>query len=317
MTGRLDYRKKTALGALTAGYGRTIDKVERSGQTGTRLILDEPLSLFLGVTTFLNNPDVVLPSIVVTNLAQTVTFTEGFDYSVTSTGGRIGLRALAGGLIADGDSVLVDYTYTYDSDFNYISDDQNFYIRHDFQKLIAGLAVYYRWRDVTNHDVPSNRDLRLLEYTDQMAGFEYKWKDLTWTEEYQKYRSTFTDYDQFRSRLEGSHRLRRNLRWNWNAGITLTQHDDHGTGSSSDRDRFYYGGMGLDGRIRSRGYWSIEGRAQHASGRTDRTVLGAIARMGWQWRKVRLEAGARYEEYDIFDTSRDRTHVYVQVARIF
>ncbi|MCB2153750.1 hypothetical protein KQI84_02595 [bacterium] len=317
VTGRLDYRKQTGWGFLSAGYAHTLDRVERTGQTGTRFIIDEPMNIFLGVTTYLSNPDVIPTSIVVTNPAGTTTFTEGFDYVVIKTGNRTGLRVLAGGLIADGDPVLVDYSFTFDSDFDYLTSDQNFHIRHDFQKIIKGLAVYYHWRDVTNYNVPSDRNLNLLEYTDQMAGFEYRWRDLTWTEEYQKYRSTYTDYDQFRSRLEGSHRLRPDLRFTWNAGLTLTDYDDNIPNSGGNRDRFYYGGLGLDGRIKSNGYWSLEGRAQHESGRTDRTIYGAVARLGWHWRKVRLEAGARYEEYDIYDSNRDRTHVYVQIARIF
>ncbi|MBI5155070.1 hypothetical protein HZA57_07520, partial [Candidatus Poribacteria bacterium] len=59
-----------------------------------------------------------------------------------------------------------------------------------------------------------------------------------------------------------------------------------------------------------------EARAQHETGRTDRTLVGLVAKTGVKWRKLRLEAGARAEHDDVFNSERDRLHVFVQLSRI-
>lgn len=318
VTGRLDYRKRTGWGVLTAGVGATLDQISREGGTGTRPIFDEEIVIVSGTTHFLANADVVRDSIIVTDPTGTIVYVENFDYEVIVIGRRTGIRLLPGGILADGDTVHVDYRFVFSTDIEYHQLDTMVHARHDFTHLVPGLALYASRRDVNPGGLDDEEEDRVLELTDQMAGVRYRWRWLTWTEEYQQYRSNFGDYDQFRSRLEGSHRLNNRLRWGWNIGYDVTEYSN-GVSDVDDTSKFLFAGTTLNGSFlqNGNGYWTVEARGSQETGRTDRTIFGVLGRVGVQWRKMRVEGGARFEQFDVFDSKRDRLHAFVQVARTF
>ncbi|MFH0794315.1 MAG: hypothetical protein V2A74_09825 [bacterium] len=317
VTGRLNYRKHTPWGYLTAGYGRTLNRYDRSGSSGTRTILDESVTLQSGLTTFLSNPGVVATSIRVTDLTGLIPYTENFDYTVETQGNRTGLRILAGGLINDGDTVLVDYEIEFISDISYVSDDQDFYVRYDIEKYLEGLSLYYRWHDLSAHDVPDVADLSILVFTDEIVGFNYNWRQLTWTEEYEKYRSNFGNYNQLRSQIEGNHHINQHLKWGWHAGLLMVEYDNEQEDPRGDKSKMVFAGTTLAGSFRNNGFWELEARARKETGRTEETALGVLGKIGMRWRKLRLEAGGRVEQFDRFNSKRDRIHAFFQIAREF
>jgi hypothetical protein len=317
VTARLNYRKRTGWGYLTASYGRTLNQIERTGRSARRPILDEQLTLVEGITQFLSNPDVIQESIVVTDVSGLIRYTEGFDYEVELRGNRTGLRLLTGGLLRDEDTVLVDYEIQFLSDLTYITDDQTFDVRHDWEKYLKGLSLYYRWHDLSAYDIPSDADSSILEFTNQLVGFAYTWRQLTWTEEYESYRSTSSDYDQIRSQIAGSHRLNRYLKLGWRLGFLLINYSDEVRDPRGDDNKILFGAMTLGGKIHTSGFWQVEARARKETGRTEETLLGITGNLGFQWRKMRISAGARVEQQERFDDTRDRYHVYLQLARQF
>jgi len=312
-TGRLDYRKKTPAGVFSAGYARTVDRVDRSGVSASDGIIDEPLVVEIATPSFLDHPEVVPSSIVVTDQANLVTFTEGFDYEVVRQGSRTGLRVLPGGLLADGDTVLVDYRIELDGSLRYFADDEDIYARHDFERYVPGLSVYARRHELKARDVESDADPRLLEYVDRMAGIRQEWRVYAATSELQEYSDSLDAYRQWRNQVEGSHALSRRLRLGWNAGYTQTDYDADDAPSGDDRSRYFFAGAHLDGTFARNGYWKLEERSIHETGRTEQTVHGVLARVGYDWRRLTLESGARYEMYDAFESERDRTQVFVKV----
>ncbi|GAB4321332.1 MAG: hypothetical protein Kow0059_16010 [Candidatus Sumerlaeia bacterium] len=315
VTGRLNYRKITAWGLLTAGYGLTVDQYQRTGPSGGQDVIDEPLTLSFNFTAFLSQTDVKSGSITVTDPTGLITYIEGFDYLVEERDGRTGLRLLPGGRLNEGDSVLVDYEVDFDSSLEYVAVDQNFFIRHDFERIVPRLALYYRWRDLSTSGAPD--DARILEYTSHLFGLAYRWKDLTWTEEFEKYESNFSSYDQLKSQIEGSHRLWHSVRAGWNVGYLMIDYDDGDGDPRGDSSDILYAGANLNGRIKRTGFWELTARARRETGRTEETLLGLLARVGGRWRKVRFEAGVRVEEHERFDSTRDRLHVYMSIAREF
>jgi hypothetical protein len=317
VTGRLDYRKDTGVGELTAGYSRTLDQVSRSGAAGTRPVFDEPIVLSLSEYAFLDLPNVDENTITITDVSGLNTYFRGFDYEVTDIGGRTGLRLLPGGSIPEGSTVLVDYNAESFNDQDYISDDEMMYVRHDFERIVKGLSLYYRKHDVDAHSLPDDMPVKVLEFTDHLFGMQYRRDWFRWTEEAEIYRSNFTDYNQLRSVIEGRHRLHSRLRWGWNIGHTWTDYDEDINGDGETTSDIIFAGTSLNGTFLERGYWSLEGRGQRESGRTDQTIVGALAKFGIKWRKVRLEAGARAEHHEVFESDRDRWQLYVQLARIF
>jgi len=317
VTGRADYRKNTPWGHLAAGYGVTVDDIERTGASRLRTVLDETITLVPSIPRFLANPNINLASIVVTDLAGQATYDEGFDYAVEVRGNRTGLRLILGGRINDGESVLVDYDYESPTDVAYLSTSQAFNARYDFERYLKGLGVYYRWHNVTPSGGVEHDDPGVLRMTSNLVGASYVWRGLTWTEEFERYTSNFTSYDQLRSQIEGSHTLTPSLQWTWHAGILNMRYDNEERTESKDYTNALYAGTGLRGGIRGEGYWELEARGRKETGITDEVLLGVLGKIGMRWRKFRLSAGARIEERERFDSNRDRVHVFLQVSREF
>ncbi|MDK2970505.1 MAG: hypothetical protein PWP23_260 [Candidatus Sumerlaeota bacterium] len=316
VTGRLNYRKNTALGVLSAGYSRTFDRVTRTGGDAHDDILDEAITIFIAVPAFLSRSDVVDSSIVVTDPTNTIIYNEGFDYELTHQGRRTGLRVVPGGLIADGDLVLVDYRVEIDGDIAYIADDQDVYVRHDFDRYLRGLSLYAQQHDLRARSVDAFDDnFGLVEYTDRMAGLRQEWRDFAFVSEYQDYEDDLGGFTQWRNRIEGNHRINSRIRWGWHAGINQTRYDSEREIGDDDESEYRFAGAHINGTFTRHGYWKVEARTMQETGRTERTTNGIIARVGFDWRRVTVEGGARFEEYDVFDSQRDRVQVFVRMKR--
>jgi hypothetical protein len=314
-TAQLQYRKKTGLGVFSAGFSKTLDQVERTGGAASDDILDEALTLFIAVPTFLSRGDVIAPSIVVTDVTNTIIYTEGFDYELVRQGRRTGLRVVPGGLLADGDQVLVDYRIEVDGDASYIADDQTIYLRHDFERGIKGLSLYAQRHDLRARRIDAADDFGIVEFTDQMVGLRQEWRQFAFVSEYQEFDDDLGGFTQWRNRLEGTHRLDSRTRLGWNVGINKTDYSSDRDISGQDESDYRFAGVFVDGRFSNRGFWRVEGRTMRETGRTESTTNGLLARAGFEWRRMTIEGGARFEQYEVFDTERDRVHVFVRMRR--
>ena len=156
----------------------------------------------------------------------------------------------------------------------------------------------------------------ILTYTEWLAGYTYTWHPLTWRQEYESYDSNFTAYKQLLSQLEGSHRINSTLNWGWFAGFIDTNYQK-GTFDTPDYSHALFAGTTLHGSIGRRGYWELEAQARKETGLLDETLLGVVSKAGWRWRRLRFEAGARFEQQDRFNTSDEHIHAFFQVAREF
>ena len=213
-------------------------------------------------------------------------------------------------------TVLVDYDVNFTGDIRFISDDQDFHINYDFQKYLNGLSVYYRWHDLSARNAPQD-DLSILEYTDNLEGFTYRWRGLTWREEYDVYRSTYSDYNQLVSQIEGLHAIGARMRLGWRLGYTTTNYTQGGLPPGQDYDNALFAGASLRGPVRTNGYWELEAQARKETGQLDETLLGMMGKLGLRFRKVKVEAGARAESRKQFGAQRDRFNVFLQLSREF
>ncbi len=316
VTGRLNYNKRTPAGHLTAGYGRTLDSIERGGSTSEQTIIDEPLTLNDVTFTFLARPGVT--RIIQVTLPDGVTgLFEDLDYEVERLGNVTGLRLLPGGRFGESAAVLVDYDIESTRSIDYIADSENIYLRHDFDRWVPGVGVYYRRHELAARGAPTDDDFSVLEFTDWLAGIQYRWRWLTWTEEYEVYESNFTGYTQVRSQVEGYHRLENGVRLAWHAGNLMIDHDEDESFRGESSSDIWFAGLTLDGRIRTNGFWSIEARARREDGITEEELFGIAAKLGARWRRLRLESGLRIEQRERFESQRDRYQLFFQLAREF
>ena len=316
-TGRLNYLKRTPWGSLNVGYARTLDRVERDGGAGSRPVLRESLTMQSGVNNFLSQPAVIDGSIQAFTGDGLAPLIEGFDYELVHQGNRTALRTIAGGRITDGQAILVDYNVEFTSNIRYSTDDQDFHINYDFERYLRGLSVYYRWHDMAALNAPSD-DFSILEFNDRLTGFTYRWRGLTWREEYDAYRSTFSSYNQLLSQLEGLHLIGSRLKLGWHLGATLTDYKNERDLPDGLRyDNTLFAGASLRGSLPPNGYWELGGEARKETGQIDETLLGALGKLGLRWRKTKVEAGVRVEQRTRHDTQHDRSSVFIQFSREF
>jgi hypothetical protein len=310
-TGRLDYRKLTGAGLLSAGYSRTLDQVERSGMTGIVPIIDEPLVIRTAVATFLQETNVIASSIVVTDTSSQIVYQEGFDYEIVLQGARVGLRALPGGLLPDGTAVLVNYSIDAQGDQSYLADDEAFSVRHDFSRFVKDLSLYGRRHTFRARNVDVPGDLNVVEYTDDTVGLRQGWREFAFTTEYEMYDDDLGGYDRWLNQLEGYHDLGREIRLGWNLGSIQTWYNDDFSAEEDDKDDHLFASAHLDGSFARTGYWRLEGNIMDDTGRTERTTKGIIGRIGYQWRRITLETGARYEDYDAPSNDHERMQFFL------
>jgi hypothetical protein len=310
-TGSLGYRKRTGVGLLSAGYSRTLEQVERSGMSSQVRILDEQITLRTAFATFLREADVIASSIRVTDLNGQVVYQEGFDYEIVTQGNRVGLRVIPGGLLADGSTVLVEYSVDSSGKQSYLSDDESISVRHDFSRIVKDLSLYGRRHTFRARNVESAGELNIVEYTNDTVGLRQGWRQFAFTSEYEMYDDDLGGYDRWRNQLEGYHNLGRQVRWGWNAGIIETWYDEDRVSGRDDDSRHLFAGTHLDGTFARTGYWRVEGNIMEDTGRLERTTRGVVGRVGYNWRRVTLESGLRLEQYEAPDNDQDRVQFFL------
>jgi len=117
-----DYRKKTPIGVYTSSLRVGREQEKRTSETGQRFTQDQQVTLTGLTFATLSSSNVIDSSIVVTNSDNTFVYIRGVDYIIRRTGQVTEIARLGGGVIADPQTVLVDYliegtgNYTYKTD---------------------------------------------------------------------------------------------------------------------------------------------------------------------------------------------------------
>lgn len=223
------YNRRNRWGQLYANLALGYDTQESSGDDGRRIVLDEAVNFRDPVAPTLRNRNVIGTSIVVTDATNRRVLRRGRDYIVTQWGNVTRLSRIPTGLIADGDTVLVDYQYETPVD------GQIDTVRADFsieQRFSSGLTPYYRLSYRNQEDDPSTGFARWADRTDHhRLGVSYDKKRYSLGAEFEIYDDTVEPYDAFH--LIG--------------GLRLLQTSVHQLGATARASRFWFDG-GLDDR---------------------------------------------------------------------
>ncbi len=190
---RFNYMRNNPWGLLLSNYSINMTMQESTSETGTGIVTDESHvfdSSFPYIT--LDERNIVVSTIVVTNVAGDEVYTEGDDYTVSVIGDRVELTVtelgMVGWNISDGDTLYVDYL------FNVADSRQEDFVTQFFrikQEFSNGWSVFYSHRNRTSEidsdleTTPSDR-----EYTTDTYGVDYKNKYLTLRAEHSSTEST-------------------------------------------------------------------------------------------------------------------------------
>ncbi len=223
------YNRKNRWGHLNAGLALAFDDERVRADNGRRVVLNESHTLRDPLNVTLRNRNVVPGSIVVTDAANRRVYLLGRDYVVLRFRDVTQLGRVPSGLIADGDTVLVDYQ------FNTPGSGEIDTVRVDFnieQRFTNGLNPYYR---LAYRDQDVNESLgfpRLADRTDHhRLGVRYEQPRYVLGVEYEVFDDTIEPYDA----LHGD------------GLVHIFQGTDHTLDASARLSRFFFEG-GIDGR---------------------------------------------------------------------
>jgi len=199
-----DYRKKNRWGKLLADYRARLQREERRGG-------DRDVEAFEERRTFTDPDPVILQvqniqpgSIRITDVARLTLYQSGSDYRLTTFADRIEIERVPTGRIADGETVLVSYVFSLESDFELDSFSQQFGIRQNFD---MGLSPYYHLRTQEQTLSPPTAQGGIEDdITAHTLGLEYRWKGLRLSAEYEDHESTINPFSAVR--LTGDYRHR-------------------------------------------------------------------------------------------------------------
>jgi len=186
-----DYRKKLPWGTLTVNLGGGYLITDEETQPGIVSIVRESQTLSDTSVTFLNNPNVVIGSVVVTNSAGLHTYFLNADYELIPRGILTEIRRVPTGGIANGASVLVNYQYQNDLPIEYSTRDLHGRIQLD---LFDHLSLYAYRLSLPETLISGVNEGQLQSLEETLLGATIRWKPATLTGEHEIYDSTLVPY---------------------------------------------------------------------------------------------------------------------------
>jgi hypothetical protein len=223
------YNRKNRWGRLYANLALAYDTQEVDGDEGRRVVLDEAITFRDPVPPQLRNRNIVAGTLVVTDATNRRVLRSGIDYVVVVRSNATLLDRVRGGAIADGDTVLVDYSYNTPQNGSLDT------IRVDFnleQRFDNGLTPYYRFSYRNQEDSLSTGFVRRADRTNHhRIGANYEQKTYTLGAEWESFDDTVEPFDGFH--LSGR--------------VGLINKPDHSLGASARLSRLFFSG-GIDSR---------------------------------------------------------------------
>ncbi len=192
--GRIDigYRRNTAVGRLHLGFGYEMAREDHSSLDRARSVANEGHLMVDGDEPSLRNTGVDLSSIVVTDETGFVIYVAGVDYTVVDFGTRVRLfRVLSGG-IANGQRVLVDYSFSFSPDVVFDTVGRLFSAQLDAK---SGVSVHYRYSSSRQDLVSGEPGVFLEDRTLQLFGAGYRIGSLHVGDEYEINRAFDSEFE--------------------------------------------------------------------------------------------------------------------------
>jgi hypothetical protein len=279
-------------GHLTLNFVPRISYIRNRPEDALALVTDEPHVLVLGVPVALANPEVNTFSIRVTNDTNTVEYLQGIDYAVQTFGGLTEIRSLIGGSIADGETVLVDYSYGTGLRNDLLQ--YGFAMRSDVSflehYLVFGVWDKYERELLDGLESP----LATNEYDLLRVGAQATWPWMTASAEFADYDADIGPYRSYTGRLLFS-------TWDtrgWNARVSgsythrVTKDDDRTVDRVMGYARF-------SSRVLRRGWWELdleylrERWKNWPGGNNDVDAVSLRTNFRWWYGRIVLELDGR------------------------
>lgn len=307
----MSYQRSIPGGMLFANMSQDYRATNRAfGNVDVR-VFDESHVLRTADISLLNNENVDLATVVVTSADGSTVYVLGLDYTLQSIGTSVRISRVPLGAIADGETVLVDYTFLSDPAFDEATDSESYGV---------GFYLWNAWRVAYRYSV-SDQEFRggtpppfLNASSTHIVDTDVDWK---WSTT----RALYEDTDQNsgislrRWRIEETLRFRPSNRLF--LGASAYSGKTHFKDTDSDED-FYGFRTELQWRMSSRSRLRIEGLYNVIEGDTVNTTdKGGSARWEWLHGVWRADISYRFlrQEDENIDQTRDLHSVFLSVRR--
>jgi len=157
----LKYTKKIPTGYLNLTYRYYRNGHSTVGESGLIQVINEEQTLSDGEITLIGSPYVELPSIVVKDATGSVIYQLNYDYILIQRGIYMEIQRIPGGLIPNGGTVNIDYTFQQPGTYSYGANN-NFFSASVllFKRFIE---LYYRYA-IQDYPKVDQGDLLTLNY---------------------------------------------------------------------------------------------------------------------------------------------------------
>ncbi len=313
-----DYTRNNPWGQLSSEYLIRMTNAERTGLTGAFFVIGESHTADIFDFFTLDERNIDVSSIVVTDSTGTEVYTEGDDYIITVVDDWIEIRVTDLGVdlpnITDGQSLLIDYTFTIKGAIEEDSVEQYFRIEQEFDN---GLSVYYSHdRRDEEIDFFVGSAITTDDFKTDIFGADYRYKRLLLRAEHSKLTSVRNSTET--TRLSGRYVWRVSPRTNLSAGIAQSWQESGTDGDSRQTSLFK-----ATGNIRTRlgKHLSLSGNAdwRHEDssdvGRTEGLTMGAA--LEYNYRAFSFEAGWDSYLLDRRGIERNDSLFYLRLSRRF
>ncbi len=168
-----DYRRRIPWGMLNLNMGHDYKVTERDVAEQFIQVIDESHILRTGDVTLLENENVDINSIIVSDTTGTIVYVEDVDYTITVIDSFVRISRTTFGSIADGQEVLVDYIYLSKPGYDDFTFGQSYGINLD---LWSALGLYYRYSHIRQSFLSGTRPDELIDDTIHAAGIRLDWR---------------------------------------------------------------------------------------------------------------------------------------------
>jgi len=308
----LGYQRKIPGGMIYASLGQDYRVTQRSVGEEFVQVIDESHQLTTGAVTVLGNRYVDLASIVVTSADHSIVYAEDVDYTLEVIDSSVRISRTTFGLIAEGDSVLVNYSYLSNPAFDSSTYGQSYGIGF---YLWSAWRINYRYAHSQQDFISGTPPDVLAESTRHTLDTDLTWK---WSTT----RFLYEDTDSTTGVSVSRWRLDENLIFQprRNAFLSLSGHVGQTTLKEQNTEENFFGFRSdLQWRVTNWSRAKIEGFYDEVDGATNKTSnTGAEARWEWFYRIWRGDATYRFinEEDRISGQTRDRHSLFLSVKRL-
>ena len=207
----LSYTKKVPFlnGDIRLNFGYNVSDKNRMGSENEQAIYNEQHILSDGTIILLNNPDIIMESIIVKNESGDFIYQENIDYILIQQGEYIEIQRLVGGNIENDTMVYIDYVTTINETYSYQQSGTHFSSNLSIAKNL--ISFYYR---TNTNDFSSNEDISFLSLdnsTKNNFGSIFNYKKLRAEVSYENNNSSLIQYKVWRYSLLFNGNLTRRL----------------------------------------------------------------------------------------------------------